>query len=1350
MVNPDNHIHNTRHTRKVRDFWQKLLLLMVTAHLQGPDDVIVSRVRVGETISNYLDKSNINWRVRKFFAKKNEKMAPPWTDFKKLDDIYEYVKTEIEKGNITVPGTTVDNLIGRKLKGNHKDPVCNNSGYASGFPHADIFKKRNFENAEGQYLFRIAVAFGFCPKFPRNYLKRPGALPEEDCHNPREYARRRWMEELQFDPERFDDWAAKHNEPIENQQACAIWNAFAGAAPKGGTDGLWGQLFEKFKIEWYKRVGKDFEADRAGVLVDEENMPVMLYESVNVFKKKNPDTNRQADRTATNSPGEVIPVDNENSALDLRWPRKAPFPEDLIGFNRLMYTSGIGKFVGREDEIKLLHDFTGDTSSGGQVFNFRWMLLTGDTGAGKTMLACHFSEEELDGGWYSGKLDFASLKAFHYPDKCKWRPVRPTFIVIDNVECVPEEVGELLRVFTDQAVNFENPVRLLLLARSTYESWTDKLLPDSGYRPVIEQHNFGGHRILGREIKPLSRDAIFKLMKQRIQAADLDVPEKNYLLSKARDIDRRVETPRPLFAALAVEHYIETRRIGQDLPERFELTTVLEGFIRRERASIWRETITTDGELRRYEMGLAVATLAQGIKLRDLNKANFGSGYSWLEIPIPPNDDSGALAAFGCTGSYWPQKEPDLVGEYFISQKLTDAKLDKEERVALIEGAVLLGESQAVITLLRLARDFPERFKQLHLEEVAVAAAPEHKRVLLSLTNLAIELIYDKLVLDSSVATRIFDAVFEREEWRNWRELGISIAKTASNISFSAGAVRDWDRITEVLVRLDAIRMAFPQDEMIALAEANAAVNISSSAGEVGDWGRVAKMMARIDALRMAFPQDQEIVRAEAKAAVNISNSAEASGVRGRVAEMMARLDALRKAFPRDCEIALAEAKAAAYISNSAEASGDRGRVAEMMAKIDALRMAFPRDREIARTEAMAAFNISNSASAAGDWGRVAKMMARLDALRKAFPWDQEIARTEAMAAVNISNSASAAGDWGRVAKMMARLDALRKAFPWDQEIAWAEAVVAFNISKSASAAGDRGRVAELVARFDALRKAFPQDQKIARVEAMAAVNISNSAEASGVRDRVAEMMARLDALRKAFPRDCEIALAEAKAAAYISNSAEASGVRDRVAEMMARLDALRKAFPRDCEIALAEAKAAAYISNSAEASGDRDRVAEMMARLDALRKAFPQDQEIAWAEAVVAFNISKSASAAGDRGRVAELVARFDALRKAFPQDQKIALAEAKAAAYISNSAEASGDRDRVAEMMARFDALRKAFPQDQEIARAWAMVVVNISNLSAGTVTHLGEKVGRNQPCPCGSGKKVKQCCGRRSKLH
>ena len=32
-----------------------------------------------------------------------------------------------------------------------------------------------------------------------------------------------------------------------------------------------------------------------------------------------------------------------------------------------------------------------------------------------------------------------------------------------------------------------------------------------------------------------------------------------------------------------------------------------------------------------------------------------------------------------------------------------------------------------------------------------------------------------------------------------------------------------------------------------------------------------------------------------------------------------------------------------------------------------------------------------------------------------------------------------------------------------------------------------------------------------------------------------------------------------------------------------------------------------------------------------------------------------------------------------------------------------------------------------------------------NSGTIRRESPKVGRNDPCPCGSGKKYKQCCGR-----
>ena len=46
------------------------------------------------------------------------------------------------------------------------------------------------------------------------------------------------------------------------------------------------------------------------------------------------------------------------------------------------------------------------------------------------------------------------------------------------------------------------------------------------------------------------------------------------------------------------------------------------------------------------------------------------------------------------------------------------------------------------------------------------------------------------------------------------------------------------------------------------------------------------------------------------------------------------------------------------------------------------------------------------------------------------------------------------------------------------------------------------------------------------------------------------------------------------------------------------------------------------------------------------------------------------------------------------------------------------------------------------KQIDGEWKYVA---GNVIPTTVTRVGEKVGRNDPCPCGSGKKYKQCCGR-----
>ena len=51
---------------------------------------------------------------------------------------------------------------------------------------------------------------------------------------------------------------------------------------------------------------------------------------------------------------------------------------------------------------------------------------------------------------------------------------------------------------------------------------------------------------------------------------------------------------------------------------------------------------------------------------------------------------------------------------------------------------------------------------------------------------------------------------------------------------------------------------------------------------------------------------------------------------------------------------------------------------------------------------------------------------------------------------------------------------------------------------------------------------------------------------------------------------------------------------------------------------------------------------------------------------------------------------------------------------------------------------------PQWKEIFSEDKLKQLYTEQKKSGTV-HVGKKVGRNDPCPCGSGKKYKYCCGR-----
>lgn len=73
--------------------------------------------------------------------------------------------------------------------------------------------------------------------------------------------------------------------------------------------------------------------------------------------------------------------------------------------------------------------------------------------------------------------------------------------------------------------------------------------------------------------------------------------------------------------------------------------------------------------------------------------------------------------------------------------------------------------------------------------------------------------------------------------------------------------------------------------------------------------------------------------------------------------------------------------------------------------------------------------------------------------------------------------------------------------------------------------------------------------------------------------------------------------------------------------------------------------------------------------------------------------------------------------------------------------------DEEGVVEFLARYKLSNVTVPHREratfrKIEGKWYFV--DGKELNAPTVRHEGPKTGRNDPCPCGSGKKFKKCCG------
>jgi hypothetical protein len=407
----------------------------------------------------------------------------------------------------------------------------------------------------------------------------------------------------------------------------------------------------------------------------------------------------------------------------LEWPEGAQ-SKDLGAIDNLYFASERDAFVGREREIDLLWRFLGDPSMALPSNRFRWLLLTGPGGEGKSRLAFEFSKRATALGWKTGRLSDAELSRI---DLTRWRPRCATLMVIDYASIRPEVVSSILGDGARQRRKFDFPVRVLLLEREANEHWLRRLLPAGNDTLAIRNTAFlpWPHY---QNIDPIPPDQIVQLMENRFKTAGLEPPPKETLLQAAMAVDWRarrsgddsVPIPRPLFASAAAEALITEIKNGRESVQRvvdsLDSDGVLIGLLNRDRDQRWsnrfRDRAVENEARERHENLLMLATISGGVEERQL------ADRQWLRATdaLPGGDnfplDRERLGRMGgFANGRISQLEPDILGEIFVLDRL--AHLNKEIAAQVLTIGLNLGGPVASEFLVRCARDFPTRWKSL-------------------------------------------------------------------------------------------------------------------------------------------------------------------------------------------------------------------------------------------------------------------------------------------------------------------------------------------------------------------------------------------------------------------------------------------------------------------------------------------------------------------------------------------------------------------------------------------------------------------------------------------------------------
>ena len=395
---------------------------------------------------------------------------------------------------------------------------------------------------------------------------------------------------------------------------------------------------------------------------------------------------------------------------------------DQSAVDAIRYNSGRYQFAGRESELALLKEFLGSCTVASEVEAFKWLLITGPGGEGKSRLALRLTQS-LDPVWKAGRLALSSLRKFE-PEK--WRPRQPTLFVIDYPAQSPGHVHELLSNLQCNAASYDFPVRVLMLERDATGEWYETVFTPGSASSAVLAHCFRRAEFEhGLELQPLQPNDIVQAMRSRFEDACLAPPADSILLNAARRVDARmIQTnqgeqpyPRALFAIAAAEIMVRASQSGETdvrkLVEELDRQSVLDSLIRRDRDTRWRlmPSGADAASLELHENLLALASMCMGLDRGRLAEAISDEARKLLpDLTLKgtwPLSTNLMQSMSGGAHGYFNQLEPDILGEYFVLRLMEQGNLLESDKRCLINAAWQISPIEMAEFLKRTSHDLP-------------------------------------------------------------------------------------------------------------------------------------------------------------------------------------------------------------------------------------------------------------------------------------------------------------------------------------------------------------------------------------------------------------------------------------------------------------------------------------------------------------------------------------------------------------------------------------------------------------------------------------------------------------------